>query len=78
MTKPYLNLSFSQFEDDCFDTVAGLVEHHVKTGLPVSANSGAVLIRGVPREGWNVSNGQAQLRNHNGSGRKGSYTDSGG
>ena len=41
--------AYFQFEDDCFDTVTGLIEHYVASSIPVSANSKAVLIRGVDK-----------------------------
>lgn len=50
-----------RFEGAAFPSVAELIAWQRNSGVPVTARSGALLRRAVPRENWELNNDDVQL-----------------
>lgn len=50
-----------RFEGAAFPSVAELIAWQRTSGVPVTARSGALLRRAVPRENWELNNDDVQL-----------------
>ncbi|KAL7056041.1 hypothetical protein AAHC03_021197 [Spirometra sp. Aus1] len=48
-------------EDYAFPTIRDLVEYHMRTGKPVTAGSGALLLNPIARPDWQLDNADVQL-----------------